>query len=88
MDKRITTMLLTEYNELPTGLQSGLLLSQGVPLLRRSLLGKKQALLYSLNNFYVEVSWDPDYGLRHLYAFRDLDSLTPYLATIDWHEFV
>lgn len=81
-------MSLIEYTDLPISIQNGLLLSEGIPLLRRSLLGKKLALLYSLDSFYVEISWDPDRGLRHLHAFRDLDSLTPYLATIDWHDFV
>ena len=82
------TVSLTDYNQLPRGIQGALLLQDGTPLVWRRKPGGNQAVLYSLGSFYVEASLDGAFVLQHLYAFRDIKNLTPYLARIDWQEFV
>ncbi len=78
---------LIEYRQLPTCVQSALLLQEGTPLMWRIMLGRYHTVLYSLGTFFVEASWDRNWNLKHVHAFRDIDGLTPYLTLIDWQEF-
>ncbi|MFD2569582.1 hypothetical protein ACFSUS_03000 [Spirosoma soli] len=81
------TLSLSEYCQLPRGIQSALLLKEGVPLMWRVMMGKHHAVLYSLGAFYVEASWDKEWTLKYLHPFRNVNELNPYLALIDWEEF-
>lgn len=76
---------VAEYDQLPKGLQSALLLQSGIPLMSR-MMGTHYLVLFSLNNFFVEASWDSSHELKHVHAFRNTSELTPYLARINWEE--
>ncbi|UFH52779.1 hypothetical protein [Spirosoma sp. KNUC1025] len=79
---------LSEYSTLPQGLQSALLLKDGIPLFQRPMPDQEQRVLYSLGSFFVEVSWDRDWTMQYILPFRNTDKLNPYLVRINWHEFV
>lgn len=76
-------MTLDEFRDLPFGIQVGLLLREGIPLMTRS-VGNQQRVLFSVHTHYVEASWNRWGELQFLRSFRHTDGLEPYLARLDW----
>ena len=80
-------MALSEFRELPFGLQIGLLLRDGIPLLSRS-VGRAHRVLFSFHTYYVEVGWDRAGNIQFVRSFAHTDGLDAYLTQLDWRELV
>lgn len=80
-------MSLNEFRELPFGLQIGLLLRDGVPLLSRS-AGWAHRVLFSFHTYYVEAGWDQSGNLQFVRSFAHTEGLELYLDQLDWRELV
>jgi hypothetical protein len=78
-------MAHSEFSNLPFGLQIGLLLRDGVPLLSRR-IRQGQCILYGFHTYFIEVGWDHACQVQFIRAFTQTDGLEPYLAQLDWQE--
>lgn len=78
-------MSITEFRELPFGLQIGLLLRDGVVLVSRS-AGWSHRVLFSFHSYFVEAGWDQSGNLQFVRSFAHTEGLEPYLAQLDWRE--
>lgn len=78
-------MSISAFQELPFGLQLGLLLRDGIPLLSRP-AGRDQRVLFSFHSFYVEAVWNQSGHLQYVHSFDHTSGLDPYLTQLDWHE--
>ncbi len=76
-------MTLCEYRNLPFGLQIGLLLRDGTPLLTRH-TGREKRVLYGFRTYYVEAGLDASGELQFVRSFSNPAGLDPYLTHFDW----
>lgn len=76
-------MTINEYKALKQEEQTSFLCKAGVSIAERK-VGPYLIVLYQVDGFYVEVSYDKDtYQMKKLMSFYNTTLLEPYLSEID-----